>query len=183
MTDATDANGIVGRLQMHPNGFGFVHVEGDAENIFIPPRRAGGALDADLVEVVARPSEKGLEGKVIRVVERRRTRIVAVLRRAGKKRWWLELEDRRIVHEVVMEGTPSGAVVGDVVVARITRFPERERDPSWWRWSAPARPNVADGGGEDPRGAQRGRALPARRGGRRREGAHRGRSQGSGQPR
>ena len=129
MTDATDANGIVGRLQMHPNGFGFVHVEGDAENIFIPPRRAGGALDADLVEVVARPSEKGLEGKVIRVVERRRTRIVAVLRRAGKKRWWLELEDRRIVHEVVMEGTPSGAVVGDVVVARITQFPERERDP------------------------------------------------------
>ena len=53
MTDATDANGIVGRLQMHPNGFGFVHVEGDAENIFIPPRRAGGALDADLVEVLS----------------------------------------------------------------------------------------------------------------------------------
>lgn len=114
---------------MHPNGFGFVHVEGDAENIFIPPRKCGGALDSDIVEVIARPSEKGMEGRVVGVVERRRKRIVAVLRRAGKKRWWLEIEDRRIVHDVVLDGGANGCVTGDVVVASVVTYPERDRDP------------------------------------------------------
>jgi len=114
---------------MHPNGFGFVHIEGDAENVFIPPRRAGGALDADIVEVATRPSEKGVEGRVVRVVERRRKRIVGVLRRAGRKRLFIELEDRRILHEVVLEGGANGCVAGDVVVASITVFPESDRDP------------------------------------------------------
>ncbi len=129
MSESSSRNAAVGRLQMHPNGFGFVHVDGDSENVFIPPRRAGGALDSDIVEVETRPSDKGVEGRVVRIAERRRKRIVGVLRRAGKKRWFLELEDQRILHDVVLEGGANGCVTGDVVVASITRFPDSDRDP------------------------------------------------------
>ena len=113
---------------MNPNGYGFVHVEEGDENVFIPPRRQAGALDGDRVEVLARPADKGLEGEVVEVVERRRLRIIGVLRQGGRREPWLEMEDPRILHRVELIGDVGAAVFGEVVVARVVEFPERHDD-------------------------------------------------------
>ncbi len=113
---------------MNPNGYGFVHVEEGDENVFIPPRRYGGALDGDRVEVVARPAEKGLEGEVVDIIERRRLRIVGVLRQGGRREPWLEMEDPRILHPIEIIGEVDEVAFGDVVVARVVEFPERHDD-------------------------------------------------------
>lgn len=113
---------------MNPNGYGFVHVEEGDENVFIPPRRQGAALDGDRVEVVARRADKGLEGEVTEVLERRRHRLVGVLRQGGRRGPWIEMEDPRITHTVVLEGDGGSAAFGDVVAARILAYPEHHDD-------------------------------------------------------
>nr|WP_242544569.1 ribonuclease R [Corallococcus sp. NCSPR001] len=64
---------VEGILHMHRDGFGFVHpVSGEGENIFLPPGEAQRALDNDrvLVEVAGRPGR--FEGRLVRVISRRR---------------------------------------------------------------------------------------------------------------
>ncbi|AFE10182.1 ribonuclease R [Corallococcus coralloides DSM 2259] len=64
---------VEGILHMHRDGFGFVHpVSGEGENIFLPPGEAQRALDNDrvLVEVAGRPGR--FEGRLVRVINRRR---------------------------------------------------------------------------------------------------------------
>ncbi|NPD24906.1 ribonuclease R [Corallococcus exiguus] len=64
---------VEGILHMHRDGFGFVHpVTGEGENIFLPPGEAQRALDNDrvIVEVAGRPGR--FEGRLVRVINRRR---------------------------------------------------------------------------------------------------------------
>ncbi|MBU8898575.1 ribonuclease R [Corallococcus sp. M34] len=71
--DADGESTVEGTLHVHRDGFGFVHpVSGEGENIFLPPHEAQRALDNDrvVVEVSGRPGR--FEGRLIRVVERRR---------------------------------------------------------------------------------------------------------------
>ncbi|RKH29554.1 ribonuclease R [Corallococcus praedator] len=76
---------VEGILHVHPNGFGFVHpVSGEGENIFLPPGEAQRALDNDrvLVEVAGRPGR--FEGRLLRVVNRRREMAVGTYVEQGR---------------------------------------------------------------------------------------------------
>ncbi|WP_342381644.1 ribonuclease R [Myxococcus stipitatus] len=75
--DARDT--VEGILHVHRDGFGFVHpVSGEGENIFLPPGEAQRALDNDrvVVSVSGRPGR--YEGRLLRVVDRRRELAVGV---------------------------------------------------------------------------------------------------------
>lgn len=115
---------------MNPGRYGFVQLDGDV-TVFVPPGRIGGAVDGDEVEVSYWPSEKGFEGRVLRVIERQRTRIVGVLEKAGRKAWRLAAEDPRIVREVEVVGGPAAGVVGELVVGAISAYPDERHDPIW----------------------------------------------------
>jgi ribonuclease R len=72
-------NLVRGRLVSVLRGFGFVTPEGGGtEDIFIPARDSGGALQGDTVEVLVR--EKGSrgksEGKIVRILKKERKRIL-----------------------------------------------------------------------------------------------------------
>src|SRR5262245_57171575 len=82
---------IPGRLQAHPGGFGFVvpDVEPSSdtsptrrspsarEDIYVSAANLGDAMHGDRVLVrVERRSERGLEGRIIRVVDRAQARVV-----------------------------------------------------------------------------------------------------------
>ena len=53
-------------------GFGFVEIEGQEEDIFIPEESSGGAFEGDTVQVAVTPGRTGRrrEGKIVRVLER-----------------------------------------------------------------------------------------------------------------
>ena len=71
---------VVGPLQVHPDGYGFVLVE-EGDDLFIPPAKLAGAWPMD--QVVARKlprRERGKEsGEVIRIVARARKTLVGTL--------------------------------------------------------------------------------------------------------
>lgn len=69
---------LTGIFTAHPRGFGFVTVEGEEEDIFIPADQTNGALHMDTVQVaIARTSGgKRKEGTVVKIVARGTTQLV-----------------------------------------------------------------------------------------------------------
>jgi ribonuclease R len=114
-----------GTLSVHPRGFGFVSAADHAEDVFVPPEALMGALHGDTVRVqVVTRSRRGVEGRIVRVVKRRNTRVAGVIRGTGKS-LWIEPDDSRVRGPIVLTsgGVPRGKE-GEAAVCAITRFPE-----------------------------------------------------------
>ncbi|MDE3055144.1 MAG: VacB/RNase II family 3'-5' exoribonuclease [Verrucomicrobiota bacterium] len=70
----------IGRLSVHPKGFGFVSRE-EGPDIFIPKQRLLHAVDGDEVEVsiAAEVSPKGPEGSVVAIIARNRSSLAGIV--------------------------------------------------------------------------------------------------------
>ncbi|MFZ4773018.1 MAG: ribonuclease R family protein [Chlamydiia bacterium] len=75
------SNENVGKISLHPNGFGFVTLS--AYDVFIPKHLVLHAMDQDIVEVeilsLEGRNKKGPEGRVVAVVKRHRATILGVV--------------------------------------------------------------------------------------------------------
>jgi ribonuclease R len=113
-----------GLLTMNPRGFGFVAGGAGSDDVYVPPDAIGGALHGDRVMVtVVAQSDRGLEGRIEKVVKRRSPRVAGVLRRRGKSSW-LEPDDSRLRGPIVLSDPGKQAKDGDAAVVSITRFPD-----------------------------------------------------------
>ena len=86
---------VRGRYISSFKGYGFVSPEeGLSEDIFIPPPYSAGALDGDLVEVYYRKKgRKGKpEGRIIRILERTKKKVVGLYRERAGNAFFLPLE-------------------------------------------------------------------------------------------
>ncbi len=149
-----EAAGIMGRITVHPAGYGFVATDA-GETVFVPAKYRGHSLDGDRVVVDTWPGVKGTEGRVEEILSRGRARLTGILRRVGRA-IYLEPDDPRIAADygrVGVDDAPSGKD-GDAIVVEITpRYPDAARrelagkllkvlgDPE----------DPADGDREDPR--------------------------------
>jgi ribonuclease R len=87
---------IKGRYISSSKGYGFVAPEEElTEDIFIPPPYSAGALDGDLVEVTYR--KKGVkgkpEGRIVRILEKYRKRMVGLHKKRERSSFFLPLEN------------------------------------------------------------------------------------------
>ena len=120
---------VVGRLTVHPAGYGFVAVDSGGEDVFIPAKYRGSTLDGDRVVVKTWEGHKGTEGRVEEVVARGRAKLTGIVRSAGRS-VSLEPDDPRIATDfgnVGLEAGAGGARVGQAVVVEIVRYPTDER--------------------------------------------------------
>ncbi len=128
--DATPPSGderIIGRITVHPAGYGFVATE-SGETVFVPAKFRGTSLDGDRVAVDTWPGVRGTEGRVSEVLARGRARLTGVLRRVSRA-VYLEPDDPRISSDygrVALDDAPLGKD-GDAVVIEITRYPDAAR--------------------------------------------------------
>ena len=60
---------MVGTFTAHQSGFGFVSIEGEPEDIFIPIDNVNGAMHQDIVEVNIAPAKTGKrrEGTIVKI--------------------------------------------------------------------------------------------------------------------
>lgn len=67
-----DENRPVGTFISHTKGFGFVEVEGDEEDFYIPEDKTNGAFHMDRVQIAFLPGRRGQrrEAEVVRILER-----------------------------------------------------------------------------------------------------------------
>jgi ribonuclease R len=133
-----------GYVRVHPRGFGFVSTANCPDDVYVQAEALRGAMHKDIVrvEVMSRTS-RGLEGRVLEVLERANARVQGVLRRSGRSAW-LEVDDARVRGPVVLHGAVEGED-GDAAVVEIVRFPESgDENPEGRLLAALGRPGHPD---------------------------------------
>src|SRR3954447_12795431 len=122
---------IKGRVQGHPDGFGFLVRDDDGEDLFLNPGEMSKVLHGD--RVVAREGAVNArgrrEGHIVEVLERANRRIVGrFLKEHGLG--MVAPEDRRISQDILIPaGASGGAKPGQVVMAEIIEQPQRHSQP------------------------------------------------------
>jgi ribonuclease R len=128
---------MVGRLHVNPSGFGFVSPERKGEgdphpDIYIPAFALSEAMHGDTVVVrVEKQTEKGFEGRLVKILQRAHERVVGRFDVDGSGLGYVVPFDRRLVADVqIPTGEPSSAEPGDMVVVTVTRWPTATRGPA-----------------------------------------------------
>jgi ribonuclease R len=126
---------VVGRLQMHAAGFGFVIPDkagGDAPDVYVSATNIKEAMHGDrvLARIERRTIENRLEGRIIRILERGNSTIVGRFDVDGSGLGFVQPFDRRVVTDVhVPSGQWGAAEPGEMVVVEITTWPTASRGP------------------------------------------------------
>lgn len=122
---------IVGTFTAHPKGFGFVTIEGEAEDIFIPESKTGGAMHQDIVEISVSPVETGRrkEGCVLKILERGMKQVVCTYEQS--KNFGFGVPDNaKFAKDIFIPLERSkGAVSGHKVVVEITNYGANGKNP------------------------------------------------------
>src|SRR5258707_624894 len=121
---------IKGRVEGHPDGYGFVVAE-DGEDLYLGPHEMRKVLHGDRVMV----RESGVdrrgrrEGTIVEVIERANTRVVGRLV-AERKFLFVQPAERRISQTILIAPEDAGnARAGQVVVAELTVQPDGHTQP------------------------------------------------------
>jgi ribonuclease R len=122
---------VRGRVQGHPDGFGFLVRDEGGPDLFLGPKEMREVLHGD--RAVARISgvdRRGRpEGKIVEVLERAQQRLVGRLRQEHGI-LTVSAEDKRISHDflVPLDGV-GGATPGQVVTVEVIAQPSRHAQP------------------------------------------------------
>ena len=122
---------ITGTFQAHPKGFGFVSVEGEKEDIFIPESKTNGAMHMGTVEISVSPAVTGRrkEGKVLHVLERGMKQVVCTYQ-LNKNFGFAVPDNPKFGSDIFIPLERSkGAVNGHKVVVEITQYGKKGKNP------------------------------------------------------
>ena len=125
-------NTLTGIFTSHPRGFGFVTVEGQTEDYYIPADAIGEAMHMDEVRILPDAGAKTGQRRIARVVEvvaRGTKRLIGTFDQAKNTHFGFVIPDNpRFDRDVFVPGEQSmGAVSGHKVVVEITDYGCRDR--------------------------------------------------------
>lgn len=123
-----EAFALVGVFSGNARGFGFVAIEGQEEDVFIPADRTGGALHGDRVQIVIDSERRGgrPEGTVVRILEHANETLVGTYEK-GKGYGFVIPDNQRISKDIfIPQGCSQGAVSGHKVMVKIRDFGEKK---------------------------------------------------------
>lgn len=123
-----EAFALVGVFSGNARGFGFVAIEGQEEDVFIPADRTGGALHGDRVQIVIDSEGRGgrPEGTVVRILEHANETLVGTYEK-GKGYGFVIPDNQRISKDIfILQGCSQGAVSGHKVMVKIRDFGEKK---------------------------------------------------------
>ncbi|WP_349517321.1 ribonuclease R [Leuconostoc mesenteroides] len=128
-----NAGYTIGEYRANDKGFGFVKYDDELPDFFINPENTLQAMQGDTVRVsTLKPSptpDRGPEGKVEEILEHAYERIVGTFSLGSEARNMigeLHLSDRKTMNfKVLVSGDGLTPNDGQVVVAEVTRFPDK----------------------------------------------------------
>ncbi|MCM1512205.1 MAG: ribonuclease R [Oxalobacter formigenes] len=121
---------IAGQISAHPDGYGFLLPDEGGEDIYLSEREMQKVMNGDRVQVrvIAADRRGRCEGTIVEVLSRAHTHVVGRLLHE-KGVWLIVPEDRRIVHDIIVEKPPKQAKAGQFVNARLVTQPSRYAQP------------------------------------------------------
>ena len=126
-------NLVIGTLQAHAKGFGFLIPDEEGQkDVFIPSNCMKGAINGDKIAVKVTREDTNTrkrEGEVVKIIERNTTTVVGIFE-DSKNFGFVVSEDTRISRDIyIAKRDRNGAKDGDVVTVKITKWPEGNRKP------------------------------------------------------
>lgn len=124
--------GLTGVYSAHRDGYGFVAIEQSeqsGQSVFIPPRKEGGALDGDSVQVVMekRRGSERTSGKIIAVTKRGRTKVRGFVHQERRELWLLPLNEKLPMVFLEPGGAKAKYSREDLVEAEFLTYPPDSR--------------------------------------------------------
>ena len=122
---------IEGTVEGRRDGHGFVHPDGGETAIYLAPQEMRSVLHRDRVRVrVLRLDRKGRpEGRVLDILERRKTPIIGRLLHEGGH-WLVAPEDSRYGQDILIpKNATASAAVGQIVSVELTEPPSLHSQP------------------------------------------------------
>ena len=122
---------ITGTFQANIRGFGFVMLEGEDEDIFIPGENVNGAFQGDEVEciITGAPGGKRKEGKIVRIVSHQVKKIVGLYEKS-KSFGFVRPDNQRYLKDIyIPAGKEMGAMDGHKVVVELTSYGQEHAKP------------------------------------------------------
>jgi ribonuclease R len=117
-----------GIVSPHRSGFGFVRVEGQKDNVFLPPPQMAGLTAGDKVRInVVKGADGRLSGEVEAILARGVTSFLGTVEISGRTAFVHAVDRRLALRCLVPPESLGGVRAGDWVIARITRYPDGQR--------------------------------------------------------
>ncbi len=128
----SDGSVLTGTFISNAKGFGFVEIEGRAEDLFIPEDKTAGAFHKDIVQVTPLPGNSGKrqEGQVVKIIARGMSHVVGTYERTRENFGFVLPDNGKLSQDIFIPKERSkGAVSGHKVVAEITDYGTNRRSP------------------------------------------------------
>jgi ribonuclease R len=122
----------IGRIDVSTRGTGYVITEELEEDIMIPKRSLGKALNGDEVEVYVYKRKRGSqpEGEITRVIKRKKTEFVGEIQ-VHEKFAFVKVTDAKIQTDFFIPGREiNGAKDGQVVLVEFVEWNEKQDSPN-----------------------------------------------------
>ena len=124
---------LTGVFTAHPKGFGFVCVEGETEDIFIPEAYVNGACHQDVVRIKVRRAHvsegKRKEGVVLKILERGTKTLVGTFEKS-KSFGFVRPDDQHFGKDIFISGKHcKDAKEHDKVVVRLLDYGSEQKKP------------------------------------------------------
>ena len=113
-----------GIMRANKKGFGFVEIDNLDDDVYISQDNMNGAIHDDivLVEITSKMNIDRLEGRVLRILERKMTNFVGVISFDDKGVGHIELDDNKVKLNIeIPKGKSLNAVDGHKVVVRLEK--------------------------------------------------------------
>lgn len=122
---------LSGTFISNARGFGFVEIEGQVQDLFIPENEVNGAFHKDKVVVELLPGQHGKrqEAKIVAILSHELTRIVGTFDKAGKFGFVIPDNDKLPSDIFVPIERSKGAVTGHKVVVELTEYGDEKHKP------------------------------------------------------
>ncbi|MDE6184244.1 MAG: ribonuclease R, partial [Lachnospiraceae bacterium] len=122
---------LSGTFISNAKGFGFVEIEGQVQDLFIPENEVNGAFHKDKVVVELLPGQHGKrqEAKIISILSRELTRVVGTFDKAGNFGFVIPDNEKLPSDIFVPIERSKGAVTGHKVVVELTEYGDEKHKP------------------------------------------------------
>ena len=119
----------IGTFIANEKGFGFIEIEGEAEDIFVAPEFVKSAMNGDIVSFrVIEEARDGMraEGKIVDVLKRNVKVVVGTYQRS-KNFGFVVVDDSKIEDIYIPKNLKGKAKNNDKVVVQIVKYPENNK--------------------------------------------------------
>ena len=119
----------IGTFIANEKGFGFIEIEGEAEDIFVAPEYVKSAMNGDIVSfrVIEAPKDgMRAEGKIVDVLKRN-VKVVVGTYQKSKNFGFVVVDDSKIEDIYIPKNLRGKAKNNDKVVVQIVKYPENNK--------------------------------------------------------